>query len=444
MIPIVLGTIASSIQRVMVPPYSSYIVTTDCSGGSPYTVYTEFQIPLILGTLVYADLELTLPKIEVSFVYNNATLTTDISGYIVTSITCYNQFTVTADCSGNTPTVVYTVYNTTPTIGTFLYVDSALTVPWANISLFVYGGNRYSTNGSGFVTSPISGPAVCPTSFTVYSNCQLDGPQTVYSESPTITTGVTIYQDENLSVLYEGSFVYNSDIYTILSGVVQPNPTSCPTSFVIYNDCVGTTPTTVWSESDTITTGTTLYLDVGLSIPFSGLFTYNYYNYSASGSGFVTFISPCSREWVTYTSCNNSRDGGTTTPYYTFFGDAVLQNNVIVYEDVALTNPANNLTIINSGNVYITDPDGKIHSVTACVYSLPFTSNGCGLTNDNTLYTASNAVTNQALFDNSARLFYDAGLTNIISLQNVYRYEYNTYITTDITGTVGGVTNCTT
>jgi hypothetical protein len=441
MIPVVLGIIASSIGGGTPPIYSSYTVTTDCAGSSPYDVYTEYGLTIIIGRTIFSDPELTTRLVETSFIYNNKTYSTDSNGDITTALFCYNSFTIYDDCDNANPSTVYTLYDSVPEIGTLLYTDPELTSLLTNVALFIYNNSRFRTNGGGEILAPSSGPAVCPTAYTIYNDCAQTTSDTVYSESTTFEVGMTLYIDDNLSTPYSGSFIYGSTIYTATSGVVDYSG-DCPSSFIIYDDCAGSNFNTVWSESGTLEPGITLYTDANLGTYYVGSFVYNNNLYTASSEGIVSSSEGvCSREWTTYDTCNNARDGGGNTSYYTAYADATLQVGVTLYIDNQLTTAATVGQIVYTGMVYILS-SGEIQSAESCIYSIPYTTSGCGSTNDNTLYTPSSEISNEGLQSSSAVLYSDIGLSNEIVNATLFRYGYNTYITTNGSGTVDTVYSC--
>jgi len=316
MIPVVFGIIASS-KRGSLPASDSYTVSPNCGGSSPYTIYVYSGFPIDIGTstIVYTTAALTTPLTNTSFVYSNYTYTTNGSGLITTKAICYSSYTVYTDCTLLSSATVYTQVGTTPTATSTIYSDTALIIPWANQTLFVYydGSStyyRYQTDGNGLV-SAASGLATCPYQFTIYGDCNQSGGGT-----------------------------------------------------------------TVWSDDSTPFPGGSIYTDEGLTIQYNGNFVRSNYNYNAT-AGSVTALYPCYRSWVTYADCNSYRDGGTPTTYYRAWLDSTLQNGVAVYTDSNLTVPVGFVTFAYAGILY-TAHTGAITSTAACVYSWPYNISGCG------------------------------------------------------------------
>lgn len=379
MIPVVFGIIASS-KRGSLPASDSYTVSPNCGGSSPYTIYVYSGFPIDIGTstIVYTTAALTTPLTNTSFVYSNYTYTTNGSGLINTKAICYSEWVVYTDCTTNSTNTVYTSYGLTPTAGNTVYSDTTLTTKWINQTLFVY----------------------------------YDGSSTYYR--------------------------YQTDSNGLVSAAA--GPVTCPYQFTIYSDCNQSGGgTTVWSDDSTPFPGGSIYTDDGLTIQYNGDFVYNYDNYNAT-AGSVTELSPCYRSWVTYADCNSYRDGGTTTTYYTAWVDSTLQDNVVMYTDSTLINTAGSITFVYSGILYSTAAMGSITNTTTCVYSLPYNTNDCGASDTATFYTSSLATTNNGL--QGVTLYGNINLTSPIANTTIYRYLYNTYITTDSLGVVDAEISC--
>jgi hypothetical protein len=443
MIPVVLGTIASSIRRDIGPIYSSYVVTTDCAGSSPYDVYTALGDLLQIGTRVFSNPELSIPLVETTFVYNNVSYNTNNDGDISANNFCYNSFIVYADCDGNGTATVYALYDNSLSLGTRLYTDDALENIWSNVASFVSDRRRFRTDGGGEVVARSSGPEFCPYEWTVYSGCGNIGAQTVYTQGDVLTEpGTVVYTDFDQTITYpDTNFVSGSTIYNVTAGVVQGEAGPCPSSFEIYSDCDNTFLADVWNDTGILENGSYIYTSIDLSTPYEGSFVYNGYNFTSDVNGLVTIGAPCVREWITYAGCNEYRDASTPTTLYTAYAAATLEVGVTLYGDDILSAPTSVSTFIYSGMIYNLS-SGVIQSISSCVYSLPYNTSGCGYSDSSSFFTTVGTTDNEALRDNSAILYTDIELNYLISNTTVYRNGYNTYIDTNVNGVVSSVNSC--
>lgn len=424
------------------PDYTSYYVFYDCSQSDGISVYVQLGDPLQTGTTVYTTQDLNIEYANQTFVYENDTYTTDGSGIIDTVAVCYSQYTTYDDCAQSNETTLYSTYGIPTLLNNTVYYDSNLSTAAANIASFVYGSNIYRTNASGVVLLPASGPTSCPNAFTIYDDCANTTATTVYSVSGSIVNGTIIFTNINLTTPYVGSFVYNGEQYEANGSGVVSYITSCPTiySYSVYDNCDNSNATTVYSYSSSISEGAELYTDDSLTTTFEGQFVYNSDVWTAT-NGYVTYNQPCSREWITYATCNEERDGGTPTNYYTAYADSTLQVNVTLYTDSSLTTSITASQFIYSGIVYNLT-NGVITSFTSCIYSLTYNPYNCGASDSNTLYTPSNQISNAGLLANNAVLYTSEFLDTSINNATVYRYGYSTFITTNGGGVVDTEVSC--
>jgi len=228
MIPVVLGTIASSRRGS-----DSYTVAVDCAGNAPYTIYVLPGQPISTGTntIVYTNNSLTTLLTNTSFVYLNYTYAVDSNGLIYYAAVCYRSWVTYADCNsyrdGGTPTTYYTRWvDSTLQNGVPVYTDSTLTT-YAGSITFTYSGMVYVLT-AGVITST----AVCGYSWP-YSNsgCGQVDTALFYTTTTSISIGTIIYNSPDLQgriTVNIYRYGYNTYFGMDVDGVVE-SINSCPT-----------------------------------------------------------------------------------------------------------------------------------------------------------------------------------------------------------------------
>ena len=450
MIPTFTGSIASSFKLFS---YSS-IVYADCNLNSPTTVYAPYPGILKLNDQIFLDKKFKVPYISESFFYGMPTsgLSTDITGMLTSyNGTCYAALVVDDSCSPTASFNIYLLPGTSISNGSTAFIDQTLLVKYNNHS-FVYGGTNYSTDNNGIITKG----NVCNTSYDAYADCTLDSYTPIYTTFGTnFGVGITIYSDPNLTIPYANTnFVeYDSSLYsyarftTDSSGVVsQLSPLGCPAYITtVYNSCNTNSVVAKLRSSSPIQPGTVVYTDDALTTPFTSQTFYvsagvPIIQYTTNGSGEIGSGTYCYKTWGScYSTCNDYRDNISPYDIYTHYSVSTLTTGVTAYTDTSLTIPATGFT---RNGVYYNISEGVINNTIACIYSLPYTTLGCGLANDSILYTRSVATTLYNLYLAGAILYSDENLLTVISSSNIYKNGETIYLTTDYTGQVISYSNC--
>jgi hypothetical protein len=242
MIPVVLGTIASS--RRNQPASDSYTVAVDCAGSGPFTIYVLPGKPISTGTntIVYTNNSLTTLLTNTSFVYLNYTYSVDGSGLITGAAVCYRQWLGYSGCNSyrDNPSIsnnYYTAFSqTTLQTGVIVYTDPELLTPITDGTSFVADGVIYTSSGAA-EPGAITSTAACVYSILYNTTgCGLGNYITFYTYSSTLDNysliGYTIYANSDPTVPITNASIYRYDNITYLLtndiGVVV-NVITCPT-----------------------------------------------------------------------------------------------------------------------------------------------------------------------------------------------------------------------
>jgi len=424
---------------------------TDCTLATPVTKYTYFADNLGASVTLYDDSGLTTPFTNGYFYYNGIVYPTDGSGVIGAGNTCPTVTPLYSDCNLNS--ISYNARSNTPFGNSVtIYSDDQLTTPITNASFYFGPSARAgSTDGSGVVSIG----AYCYNTYTTYSDCASSSPTTVYGfYNRTLSAGEFVFTDTALSTpLVYTTFVYlNRRLTTDINGyITNQTPATCPAYITpVYTDCSLNSLQQYLRSVDSLNTTVVVYTDDALTTLLNG--GSFYYegpgvprgNYITDSNGVVTLGSYCYNTWATYADCNSYRDNGGTTNYYTFYADAILQVGVTVYTDTALTIIFANSTFVRNGQVYTTDGNGDISTITNCVYSLPYSNSGCNQADYLTIYTSTTYTTFNQLYNNSVTLYSDSSLTSPAAFITLYKYGESVFIGTDGFGVVNSINNCST
>jgi hypothetical protein len=289
-------------------PWSGY---TACYDGSALVVYTLDSVPA-LGNFIYlyTDIALTTPLANTTFQRSNILYTTDSGGQIIDSTGCYTRFIGTTSCDNAAAKTVYLAYGGSLGYGAILFLDSSLTTLMTS-STFKYGGNTYTTNGSGVVTSIFT----CLLPFTAYTDCahsNVIGTKYCTGGGGTLAYGVYVYNNSSGTTLYHTtSFYANNYRYDIssTSGMID-GEYICFESFVTYTNCEGTdSPTTYYTSfGSSLIVGTQLYTDSGLTtlLNVAISFAKDGVTYRTTSAGIIDLVYNCYTSYVIEQSCNNN------------------------------------------------------------------------------------------------------------------------------------------
>lgn len=242
MIPVVLGTIASS--RRNQPASDSYTVTVDCAGSGPFTIYVLPGKPISTGTntIVYTNNSLTTLLTNTSFVYLNYTYAVNEDGLIYYAAVCYRQWLGYAECNSyrDNPSVwnnYYTAFSqTTLQTGVIVYTDPELLTPITDGTSFVADGVICTSSGVAN-TGAITSTAACVYSIPYNTTgCGEGNTSSFYTYSSTLDNynliGQTIFTYSDPSGPITNASIYRNGYITYLltnvSGVVV-NVINCPT-----------------------------------------------------------------------------------------------------------------------------------------------------------------------------------------------------------------------
>ena len=200
---------------------TSWEIKDSCYGSPPYLIYTSsYDTILQNGVAVFLDSGLTTPFPSASFAYSGIIYYTSL-GVITGTAICpaVEQWSGFQDCSITSPSVTaYSAPGSTLTVGTYLYMDNELTVPYS-FGSFRLGGTSYT-----LVSGQIDSVSTCSSNtYEVLDGCGSSTTFTLYSlnfypEDP-IPLGTVMYEDSSLTIpfiggTFGGYFSYNSKQYT--------------------------------------------------------------------------------------------------------------------------------------------------------------------------------------------------------------------------------------
>jgi hypothetical protein len=215
----------------------------------------------------------------------------------------------------------------------------------------------------------IVGPgAECPVEFfpmIVTMSCDNPESYTIYRESASFETGQRLFNSQEVTDLYSGSFAYENNQYTYLNGLNEYSY-SCEVgyyTFVGLNSCSEGTSVTLYSSDSSIAEATTFYVDDFLTTPYSGPFVYGGVDYSIS-SGSIQYSTDCESEppelftFVGFTDCSQSEQ------YYVYQYSSTWSEINEVYDSSG--SALYEVGFVYDGINYYIDGSGTLNNMHSC------------------------------------------------------------------------------